>query len=259
MQGKQLIIILLLVAGVYVQAGEEKHGISSSTHGVPGGNEPTPKPRPLSASGLFLEIFDKYQQMQPALRELDLPVFMNAYLGFLNLNVSGLAESPVLTIVDFKKPSTQPRMWILDLEKDSLLLHTWVAHGKGSGLEKAETFSNTPESLQTSLGFYLTAEEYIGKNGRSLRLDGLDEGFNTNARKRHVVLHGADYVSMDIIAEKGFLGNSEGCPAVSREVNDQVINWVRGRSVLFITGNAEGYHSQWLDPQLFLSLSLHTR
>lgn len=259
MQGKQLIVILLLVAGVYAQAGDDKHGITPAGKKASESNELEGKTRRLSVSGLFLEIFDKYQQMQPALKEMDLPVFMNAYLGYLNLSASGLTESSILTIVDFKKPSTYPRMWILDLEKDSLLLHTWAAHGKGSGREMAETFSNTPESLQTSLGFYLTAEEYMGKNGRSLRLDGMDEGFNTNARKRHVVMHGADYVSLGAIAEYGFLGNSEGCPAVSREVNDQVIDWVKGRSVLFITGNTDAYQSQWLDPELFLSFGLQAR
>ncbi len=237
MQGRKLIIILMLVAGFYVQAGED-----------PAGDTPAGK-----NSSLFLSIFDKYMQMQPALKDLDLPVFMNAYLGYLNLKAAGLAQSPILTIVDFKKPSTSPRMWILDLEKDSLLLHTWSAHGKGSGLEKAETFSNIPGSQQTSLGFYLTGEEYIGKNGRSLRIDGMDEGFNTNARKRHVVMHGADYVSMETIAAKGYLGNSEGCPAVSHEVNDQVIDWVKGRSVLFIAGNTEGYRSKWLETELLRS------
>lgn len=190
---------------------------------------------------------EQYHRARLEPSRLDTGVFTMAYTGYLNLRASGRTKSSILTIVDFNVPSTQHRMWIVDLAQDSLLLHTWSAHGEGSGRETATTFSNRPGSLQTSLGFYLTAEEYIGKNGRSLRLDGLDEGFNTNARRRYVVMHGAEYVSQDTIDALGYLGNSEGCPAVSHAVNHQVIDWVKGGSVLFITGPASAYHSVWLD------------
>lgn len=201
---------------------------------------------------VYIQLFDKYQQLKPQLNGLDLPVFMNAYLGFLNLREEGLAQSSMLTIVDLKKPSHEPRMWVIDLEKDSLLIHTWAAHGVGSGLEKAEKFSNEYGSLQSSLGIYLTAEEYRGKNGRSLRLDGIDEGFNTNARKRAVVMHGADYVSQAVIDRDGYLGNSEGCPAVDHAVNDLIIDAVKGRSVLYISGPSDLYASKWLDAERLL-------
>ncbi len=191
-------------------------------------------------------VMNKYTQMGLANYNLDTSVFAMAYTGYLNLRAADQTSSSILTIVDFNVPSDQPRMWIVELAQDSLLLHTWSAHGEGSGREMATRFSNRPGSLQTSLGFYLTAEEYIGKNGRSLRLDGLDEGFNTNARRRYVVMHGADYVSQDTIDALGYLGNSEGCPAVSHAVNHQVIDWVKGKSVLFITGPDAGYHSVWL-------------
>lgn len=203
-------------------------------------------------SRVYIRLFDKYQHLKPQLSGLDLPVFMNAYLGFLNLREEGLAQSSMLTIVDLNKPSHEPRMWVIDLEKDSLLIHTWAAHGVGSGLEKAEKFSNEYGSLQSSLGFYLTAEEYRGKNGRSLRLDGLDEGFNTNARKRAVVMHGADYVSQAVINRDGYLGNSEGCPAVDHAVNDLIIDAVKGRSVLYISGPSDLYASKWLDAERLL-------
>lgn len=181
---------------------------------------------------------------------LDSAVFYRAYTGYLNLKVGKRTRSPILTVVDFHLPSTGNRMWVIDTERDSLLLSTWSAHGKGSGKEMATLFSNTPGSLQTSLGFYLTAEEYVGKNGRSLKLDGLDAGFNTNARKRYVVMHGADYVSQDTINAYGHLGNSEGCPAVSHEVNHRVIDWVKGGSVVFIAGPSSTYHSIWLDEEI---------
>lgn len=192
-------------------------------------------------------VLDQYHKIGLDRYLLDTAVFTTAYTGYLNLQADGKTNRPILTIVDFNLPSTEYRMWIVDLDQDSLLLHTWSAHGEGSGREMATTFSNTPGSLQTSLGFYLTAEEYIGKNGRSLRIDGLDEGFNTNARRRYVVMHGADYVSQDTINALGYLGNSEGCPAVSHAVNHQVIDWVKGGSVLFITGPSADYRSVWLD------------
>lgn len=192
-------------------------------------------------------VLERYNQTRLASSQLDTGVFAMAYTGYLNLRAAGRTNSAILTIVDFNLPSTAHRMWIIDTDRDSLLLNTWSAHGEGSGREKATTFSNTPGSLQTSLGFYLTAEEYIGKNGRSLRIDGLDEGFNTNARRRYVVMHGADYVSQDTIDALGYLGNSEGCPAVSHAVNHQVIDWVKGGSVLFITGPSADYHSVWLN------------
>lgn len=183
---------------------------------------------------------------------LDSNVFIQAYAGFLNLHALKRTNSPVLTIVDFQLPSTAHRMWIIDTASDSLLLNTWSAHGKGSGREMARTFSNVSGSHQTSLGFYLTGEEYIGKNGRSLKLDGMDAGFNTNARKRYVVMHGADYVSQDTIDAYGVLGNSEGCPAVSHAVNHQVIDWVKGKSVLFISGPSDAYRSKWTDKDVAL-------
>ncbi len=188
----------------------------------------------------------RYESAKLAESGLDSTVFYRASTGYLNLKAQGKTTSSILTIVDFHLPSTAYRMWVIDMMRDSLLLNTWAAHGKGSGKAMAEIFSNTPGSLQSSLGFYLTAEEYVGKNGRSLKLDGLDTGFNSNARKRYVVMHGADYVSQDTIDAYGHLGNSEGCPAVSHAVNLQVIDWMKGKGVLFITGPDEAYHSKWL-------------
>lgn len=190
----------------------------------------------------------KLQQLGSAGNGLDSLAFYLAYTGYLNLKAENRTKSNLLTIVDFNKPSTSPRMWVIDLEQDRVLINTWSAHGKGSGIVDAEEFSNIPGSHQTSLGFYLTAEEYIGANGRSLRLDGLDAEFNTNARRRYVVMHGADYVSQDTIDANGYLGNSEGCPAVSHEVNHQIIDWVKGGSVLFITGPSKNYYSKLINP-----------
>ncbi|HEY0245310.1 MAG TPA: murein L,D-transpeptidase catalytic domain family protein, partial [Mucilaginibacter sp.] len=128
-----------------------------------------------------------------------------------------------------------------------LLLNTWVAHGQGSGDDMAKQFSDNNESHQSSLGFYLTDDVYMGKHGRSLRLDGLDEGFNRNARTRDIVVHAADYVGETAIEKMGRLGRSFGCPAVAPEVRDQVINTIKGKTVLFINGNDSNYSSKYLD------------
>ncbi len=138
-------------------------------------------------------------------------------------------------------------MWIVDILNKKLLLNTWVAHGQGSGNDMADHFSNINESHQSSVGFYVTDDVYFGKHGRSLRLDGMDEGFNSAARNRAIVVHAADYVSQGTIAQLGRLGRSHGCPAVSPEVSDMVINTIKGKTLLFINGNDTRYASKYLN------------
>src|SRR5215216_3375576 len=123
-------------------------------------------------------------------------VFEKAFTGYTNLKLSHRIpeNSGVLTIIDFNKSSREKRMWIVNLFNKQLLLNTWVAHGSGSGMEMAERFSDRNDSHQSSLGFYLTDNVYMGKHGRSLHLDGLDSGFNANARFRDIVVHAAKYV-----------------------------------------------------------------
>eukprot|EP01132_Coremiostelium_polycephalum_P021988 gene21988-26094_t len=130
---------------------------------------------------------------------------------------AGLA-SYGLDIVDFDQSSTRKRLWIIDLEKKELLMNTWVAHGQRSGADVATSFSNNNNSLQSSVGFYITAETYYGQHGISLKLDGMDEGFNSNARSRSIVVHGAAYVGQHSIQALGRLGRSQGCPAVPAEL-----------------------------------------
>jgi hypothetical protein len=180
---------------------------------------------------------------------LDSTVFQKAITGYYNLKMANRlpATSSIVTIVDFNKPSTEKRMWIVDLEKKKLLLNTWVAHGKGSGDNTADAFSNNEESHQSSLGFYVTDDIYVGKHGRSLHLDGMDAGFNDKARERDIVLHGADYVNQNTIDQLGRLGRSFGCPAVSTEVVDQVINTIKNKNLLFINGNDSAYTSKYLN------------
>jgi hypothetical protein len=192
---------------------------------------------------------DVYQTAQLQQNGLDYAVFQKAVTGYYNLKLANklTANNAVITVVDFSKSSSVKRMWIIDLNSKSLLLNTWVAHGQGSGNDMATAFSNTADSHQSSLGFYITDDIYYGKHGRSLKLDGMDAGFNNHARSRAIVLHAADYVSQATINQLGRLGRSHGCPAVSNEVVDQVINTVKGKTLLFINANDSQYTSRYLN------------
>lgn len=160
--------------------------------------------------------------------------FKNGIMGYQKLEEEGKIKKELLTIVDFGLNSTEKRMWILDMKSQKVLYNTYVSHGKNTGGNKATKFSNTPNSFQSSLGFYVTAETYYGKNGLSLFIDGMEEGFNSNARDRYVVVHGADYATQDFINRAGRLGRSYGCPAVPTKVSKEIINKIKGQSVLFI-------------------------
>jgi L,D-transpeptidase catalytic domain len=147
---------------------------------------------------------------------------------------SGAVRRPsTLTVIDYSKPSTEPRLWVLDLETRELLYEELVAHGQGSGDNFARKFSNDPESHQTSLGLFRTDTTYVGRNGYSLRLDGLDQGYNDRARERAIVMHGAPYVNAETAKTLGRLGRSHGCPAVRNAVARELIDRVKGDGLLF--------------------------
>lgn len=160
--------------------------------------------------------------------------FAEALKGFYALKEKGLIKRDILTLVDFSLSSNAKRMWIIDLSSNVILLQTLVAHGKNTGDEFANNFSNRPESFKSSLGFYATGEVYNGKHGISLKLDGLERGVNDFARKRAVVLHGADYVSESFIKNHKRLGRSQGCPAVPLEFASEIISMIKDQSCLFI-------------------------
>lgn len=194
-------------------------------------------------------VTDIYNTAQLQLTGMDALVFQKAITGYINLKMAHkLPEnSNVITVVDFNKSSREKRMWIIDLAAKKLLLNTWVSHGQGSGDDMANAFSNTEHSHQSSLGFYVTDDVYVGKHGRSLRLNGMDVGFNSNARQRAIVVHAADYVSQASINQLGRLGRSHGCPAVSPEVCATVINTIKGQNMLYIAGNDSRYTSKYLN------------
>ena len=146
----------------------------------------------------------------------------------------GDVENPsTLTVIDYSKPSTEPRMWVVDLAKRTLLFEELVAHGQGSGGNVATQFSNVPDSHQSSLGLFVTEEAYVGKNGYSLRLTGLEPGVNDRAHERAIVIHGAPYVNSEVSKGLGRLGRSHGCPAVRQPIARELIDRVKGGGVVF--------------------------
>jgi hypothetical protein len=178
---------------------------------------------------------------------LSLPVFREGLVGYYNIQKGGGA--PVLTLIDFSRPSQQKRLWVIDMARAKVLFHTLVAHGKASGGDVPVAFSNRDGSEMSSLGFYRTAPTtYTGKHGLSLKIRGLDPGFNTNAESRAVVVHGAEYVCEDFVKTHGRLGRSQGCPALPVAETAAIVKAIKGGSVVYLHGPATaGYRSQWLN------------
>lgn len=143
-------------------------------------------------------------------------------------------KKPFLLIADMTQPSSAKRLYVLDLEKKTVLLRTYVAHGRKSGGLMATQFSNLTNSNQTSLGFYRVMGRYHGKHGLSLKLKGLEKGFNDNVFSRNIVLHGADYVCEDTVRLTGQLGHSEGCPAIPNASTKLILEKVEGGACLFV-------------------------
>jgi hypothetical protein len=160
-----------------------------------------------------------------------------------------IIDPSTLAVIDYSRPSTARRLWVFDLHTQALLYEELVAHGKNSGDNMATRFSNEPDSHQSSIGLYLTEDSYVGKNGYSLRLRGLDEGFNDRAYERAIVMHGAPYVNDDIARTMGRLGRSWGCPALREGVARAVIDRVKGTGLLF----AYYPDSAWLTSSKYLN------
>lgn len=162
-----------------------------------------------------------------------------AFAAYASAAAQGaVPRTNLLTVIDYTRPSTEPRLWVLDLAAGRVLYRELVAHGKNSGDNLTERFSNASGSLMTSLGLFVTDDTYVGKNGYSLRLRGLDRGVNDNALARAIVMHGAAYVNGTIAAKVGRLGRSWGCPAVRAEIARELIDTIRGGTVIFAYGGS---------------------
>lgn len=209
-----------------------------------------PAPYAAAAAAFEQHVLQSYAQSGLVTSGLSVLVYREALVGFYNLQQQGKISSHqhVLTIADFSQSSNTKRLWVVDLREQRLLFHTFVAHGKGSGEEFAQTFSNREGSEMSSLGFYRTGHTYSGKHGLSLKLHGLDPNYNTNAYDRAVVVHGANYVSEEFARQNGRLGRSQGCPALPSEESSPIIRVIKNGSVLYIHGpQSAAYASTWLN------------
>ena len=164
----------------------------------------------------------------------DLDSFKNGMMGYFKLSDKNLLDKNILTIIDFTLSSTKKRMWVLDMTNNKVLFNTVVAHGKNTGGEFATNFSNKVNSLQSSLGFYITGETYFGKNGYSMFIDGMEKQFNSKARERYVVVHGAAYANPSFANKLGRLGRSYGCPALPTAITNDIIDVIKNKSVIYI-------------------------
>lgn len=186
-------------------------------------------PKTKLSSGLT-GLMNIYQELHLDDVGLNRDVFDYALRGLQKINPS----KAILAIVDLSQPSVNKRLYIIDLVKHKLLFRTYVAHGRNSGDLYAKKFSNDMSSYQSSLGFYQTLDTYQGKHGLSLKLKGLEPGFNTNVLDRAVVMHGADYVSESFIRKIGRLGRSFGCPAIPYDVHKDIIETIKNGACLFV-------------------------
>jgi hypothetical protein len=179
-------------------------------------------------SKLLEEFISKFNAISPEAIKMAL----NSYNYLLEKNK--LSKQNILTIVDFSKPSSVERLFVIDIKNQKIISKSLCAHGKNSGEDYANAFSNNNQSYQSSLGVFIASETYEGSKGFSLKLDGQEAGINNNARERGVVIHGADYVSYDFVQAHGRLGRSQGCPALPLEKNEKIINIIKGGSCFFI-------------------------
>jgi len=171
--------------------------------------------------------------------------FEYGWMGYYKLQKRGLLhKTNILTICDFSQSSSVERMYVIDVRSRKLLYRTFVAHGINSGEEFANSFSNSDESCKSSLGFYVTSNTYYGSNGLSLRIQGVDKGFNDHAARRNIVIHGATYVSLRILHKYGVMGTTFGCPAIPAEMTEQIIPAVKNGSCFFIYYPSTKYLTQ---------------
>jgi len=185
-------------------------------------------PSPSATPSSSLE--DELLRVAPTIRPEALRAALSSWQA---LRARGEVFRPLVTVIDYSLPSTTKRMWVFDLDSCRLLFHELVAHGRNSGDDLAQSFSNDEGSLMTSLGAFVTGETYNGRNGYSLRLRGMEPGVNDRAEARAIVMHGAAYVGDEVAHELGRLGRSYGCPAVRLAIARPLIDEVKGHTLLY--------------------------
>ena len=245
-RGVYLFISSIVVSLIHLSFGFAKNTGQLARHiFIPGDSSVATSPHSLFYTP---EIKSVYDSLHLNLLGLSREAFDYAKKGLERLAAQGrLMNQSIISIVDFSLPSTEKRLFVIDLDHYRVLFNTLVAHGRNSGKEMAYAFSNQPSSLKSSPGFYTTAETYMGKNGYSLKLEGLETGINDHAMERGIVIHGADYVNEGLANAQGYIGRSQGCPALPRQQAVPVINQIKNGTLLFI------YHPAYIQRSAILN------
>jgi len=196
-----------------------------------------------SIDSIAKDIITKTDNLKPSVIKLALEAFYRAKQEGINI------KKPILTVIDYTLPSTQKRLWVVDIEDKKVLYNSLVAHGRNSGKNYAVNFSNNPGSRQSSVGLFLTEDTYFGGSGYSLHLKGLEKGFNDKARARAIVLHGSKYVSQKFAAAVGRIGRSGGCQAVEKSLAVPIINTIKDGTLIF----SFYPHPEWLSKSKFVN------
>lgn len=224
-----LVISCLTVSGTFISS-------TSSHSSLVTASELSEEPKTVRLTKLNFEdsIRSLYHSIGLAKIGMDYDVFRYGMIGFYSLKESGrLSDRNLVSFIDFTKPSTEKRFYTIDLDSRSVKFHSLVSHGRNTGENMATSFSNRQHSNQSSLGFYVTGETYVGSKGYSMRLDGVDGKYNSNMRNRAVVMHDAEYVSQGWITKYGRLGRSQGCPALPKAISKKVIDTIKDKTVIF--------------------------
>lgn len=216
---KKLFFIILLFAGLFIFIPGTLKSLSNLSCVI----EPD-----LEEDGIR-PLFEEF-----GVSDLSYTGFKTAITGFKTIvSTNQDISDNILTLIDYSKPSTEKRLFVIDLTNKKIIYKTYVAHGRNTGLNYAEKFSNLCQSHKTSLGYFITRNTYTGKHGYSLRLEGIEKGINDNALKRAIVMHPAEYVSENYIEQYGRLGRSYGCPSVPVDDHKYLIDLIKENTCLF--------------------------
>ena len=221
-----MLFALLSISWLPLQEQKNKEILSSAAAILPGSILNSPSKENIALLYASLKLHEK---------GLSKKAFEYACKGYRRLLKKRLiGEQAYLAICDFSQSSNNKRLYLVDMINNEVVLNTYVAHGRNSGGEFATRFSNKPKSLQSSLGFYVTRNTYYGEHGLSLRMKGLEKGYNDKADKRSIVVHGADYIGDSWLEENNYMGRSYGCPAIPKKESDYLINTIKNGSCIFI-------------------------
>jgi hypothetical protein len=228
----RMLLFVLAVAAVYLSLPAAEHAKKTIT------TMPAPKIILFSPYENFQMSVDADSELREMLRteapNLNLPVIDKVVTILKCANENNVDHNHILTLIDYSLPASEKRLWVFDLKARKLLFHTYVSHGIKSGILSSEYFSNKFNSKASSIGVYKTEKTYYGRHGLSLKLDGLDDGFNDNAANRSVVMHGGWYVDEDFVKKYGRAGRSWGCPAVPENLKQAIIDTIKDNSLFVV-------------------------